>query len=71
MKEIKQINKIKDDKEEFDYYEVVNDDGSVTTGIKDFHWQYKEIEKELRDDKKRKKKKFNVKTEVRDYEEIN
>jgi len=60
MKEIKQINKTKEVKgkqeEVFDYYEVENDDGSVTTGIKDFHWQYKKIEKEIKEKKKEVKK---------------
>ena len=64
MKNIKQINKIKDKKEEFDYYEVENDDGSITTGIKDFHWQYEVIQKEI------KEKKLKIKKETREKEEI-
>ena len=69
MKEIKQINTIKEAKgkqeEKFDYYETVNDDGSVTTGIKENHWQYREIEKE-----KKENKELKIKQETRASEEL-
>jgi len=67
MKEIKQINTIKEVKgkqeEVFDYYEIENDDGSITTGIKPCHWQYREIERE-----KKENKELKIKQETRGEE---